>query len=140
MPTKFIVLNTKTEDSKMKCKTLIQVRDAINKINADAGKAVISDAGSYLEYYKRHASLPSQVTEYFSQEEQDNFISHYVSEKGIDQAQVDLWDALLNRPTVTLKYLRNAIKKINDDAGEALINSPDTYLEYYKKSRSLPSK
>ena len=122
----------------MKCKTLIQVRDAINKINGDAGKVVISDAGSYLEYYKLHASLPGQLTEYFSQEEQDNFISHYVSEKGIGKAQVDLWDALLNQP-VTLKYVRNAIKKINDDAGDTLINSADTYSEYCKQSRSLPN-
>ena len=118
--------------------TLSYILDEINKINQDASDAVITGYPSYAVYYRRGKLLPNEISHCFSKTERIKFIAEYANENNVNKEAVGLWDALLRRPIITLKYIRDAIAKINSDAGYTVITGSASYIKNYQCSKFLP--
>ncbi|QFI39916.1 tyrosine-type recombinase/integrase [Moritella marina ATCC 15381] len=121
--------------------TLKYVRDGIEIINSGAGEDLITGVSTYTENYQRVKFLPGSINHFFSDFEKTNFIAEYANALNVDKGSVNLWDALLRRPVVdvTLKYIRDEIEIINNEADELLIIGHDSYIENYQRAKFLPS-
>ncbi|NQZ41211.1 MAG: hypothetical protein HRT96_14255, partial [Moritella sp.] len=120
--------------------TLEYVRNAIEKINDNAGELLITNDCSYKANYRSDNLLIRHINSYFTDVEKSEFIAKYSKEIHVDKKLVTLWDALLRRPieNVTLGYVRDGIAHINDNIEGALITGTSSYAKYYRSVKFLP--